>query len=114
MAFTSIKTAGGWSTNAVQAAYSTLFGWDLKAAQVWEPLVDFTPKQVATRGSSITVQLNAYYSAADVIAATTADGDWQSASSVRSRDLARASSSTTSTLSCFMRESPAGPETGHP
>lgn len=71
MAFTSIKTTSGWSTDAVQAAYSLLFGWDLRANKVFENLVDFQPKQVATKGSSVTVQLNAFYGASDVVTATT-------------------------------------------
>src|SRR5512139_910008 len=71
MPMTSIKTTGGWSTTAVQAAYSLLFGWELRANKVFEPLVDFVPKQVPHPGSSITVQLNNYYTAADVVAATT-------------------------------------------
>ena len=71
MAFTSIKTTPGWSDDAVQAAYSTLFGWELRHGRKFEPLVDFTPKQVPHPGSTVTVQLNNYYSTADVVAATT-------------------------------------------
>lgn len=71
MAFTSIKTTGGWATDAVQAAYDVAFNWALRANTVFEPLVDFQPKNVPTKGSSVTVQLNEYYSAADVLAATT-------------------------------------------
>lgn len=71
MAFTSIKTTPGWSDTAVQAAYSTLFDWELRHGRKWYDLVDFTPKQVPHRGDSITVQLNNYYSNADVIAAAT-------------------------------------------
>lgn len=71
MPFTSIKTTGGWSTNAVQAAYALQFEWALRAGKVFEALVDYQPQQVATRGSSITVNVNQYYSSADVIAAAT-------------------------------------------
>ena len=69
MAFTSIATAGGWATTAVQAAYDQYFNWALRAGVVFEPLVDFQPKQPTSKGSSITVQLNQYYTAADVLAA---------------------------------------------
>ena len=71
MAFTSIKTTPGWSDDAVQAAYSTLFAWELRHGRKFYDLVDFTPKQVPHRGDSITVQLNNYYSTSDVVAATT-------------------------------------------
>lgn len=75
MAFTSIATAGGWATSAVQAAYDQYFNWALRAGVVFEPLVDFQPKQPTSKGSSITVQLNQYYTAADVLAATTPLGE---------------------------------------
>lgn len=71
MPFTSIKTTGGWSTTAVQAAYALQFEWALRAGRVFEPFVDFTPQRVPHRGSSITVNVNQYYSSADVLAATT-------------------------------------------
>ena len=71
MPFTSIKTTGGWADNAVQAAYSLKFDWALRHGRVFEPLVDFQPQQVAHPGSSIKVQLNNYYTTADVVAATT-------------------------------------------
>lgn len=70
MAFTSVKTAG-WSDDAVQAAYSTLFAWELRHGRKFEPLVDFQPKQVPHKGSSVTVQLNNFYATSDVIAAAT-------------------------------------------
>ena len=71
MAFTSIKTTGGWATDAVQAAYDKYFAWALKAQPVLMPLVDVQPQQPTAKGSSITLQLNAYYTAADVVAAAT-------------------------------------------
>lgn len=71
MAFTSIKTTGGWAEDGVQAAYSTLFGWELRHGRKFEPLVDFQPKQVPHPGDSVTVQLNNYYTTADVVSATT-------------------------------------------
>lgn len=75
MAFTSIATTGGWATTAVQAAYDQYFNWALRAGVVFEPLVDFTPKQPTSKGSSVMVQLNQYYTAADVLAATTPLGE---------------------------------------
>lgn len=71
MAFTSIKTTGGWATDAVQAAYDKYFAWALKAQPVLMPLVDVQPQQPTSKGSSIKLQLNAYYTAADVVAAAT-------------------------------------------
>ena len=71
MVYTSIKTTGGWSDNAVKAAYALAFDWALRHNRVLEPLVDFQPRQVAHPGSSITVQLNNYYSTTDVVNATT-------------------------------------------
>lgn len=71
MAFTSIKTTGGWSEDAVQAAYALKFNWALRANPLFYGLVDHQPEQVPHRGSSITEQLNAYYSEADVVSATT-------------------------------------------
>ena len=71
MAFTSIKTTGGWSDNAVQAAYALKFNWELRAGRLFYALVDHQPEQVPHPGSSITEQLNAYYTEADVVAATT-------------------------------------------
>lgn len=71
MAFTSIKTTGGWSDDAVQAAYALKFNWALRANPLFYGLVDHQPQQVPHKGSSITEQLNAYYSEADVEAATT-------------------------------------------
>ena len=71
MAFTSIKTTGGWADNSVQAAYDLKFNWALRHGRLFEPLVDFQPQQVAHPGSSIKVSLNQYYTTADVVAATT-------------------------------------------
>jgi len=71
MPFTSIKTTGGWADNSVQAAYDLKFNWALRHGRLFEQLVDFQPQQVAHPGSSIKVSLNAYYTTADVIAATT-------------------------------------------
>jgi N4-gp56 family major capsid protein len=71
MVYTSIQTTPGWSDNAVKAAYSLKFAWALRHGKIFEPFVDFQPQQVPQPGSSITVNLNNYYTSADVIAATT-------------------------------------------
>jgi N4-gp56 family major capsid protein len=71
MAFTSIKTTGGWSTDAVQAAYALQFNWDLHDSVLFYGLIDHEPQQVPHPGSSITEQLNAFYTDADVAAAVT-------------------------------------------
>ena len=70
MAFTSIAN-GGWATNAVQAAYDKYFNWALKAQPVCLPLVDVEPKEPTSKGSSIKMFLNQFYTAADVVTATT-------------------------------------------
>lgn len=70
MAFTSIAN-GGWATNAVQAAYDKYFNWALKAQPVCAPLVDMQPKSPTSKGSSVKMFLNQFYTAADVVTATT-------------------------------------------
>lgn len=71
MVYTSIQTSPGWATDGVKAAYALAFDWALRHDRKFEQLVDFQPRQVPHPGSSITVQLNNYYSTADVVAATT-------------------------------------------
>lgn len=71
MAFTSIKTTPGWSDNAVQAAYALKFNWALHNTTLFYGLVDHQPEQVPHAGSSITEQLNQFYTAADVASAVT-------------------------------------------
>lgn len=71
MAYTSIATTGGWSTNTVTQAYDLFFRWQLKAMPLCRQFVDVRPQQVTHRGSSVQLQLNQYFSAADVLAATT-------------------------------------------
>ena len=71
MAYTSIKTTGGWSTNTVTAAYDLLFRWQLKAMPLCRSYVDVRPEQVTHRGQSVTLQKNQFYTEADVVAATT-------------------------------------------
>lgn len=75
MAFTSIATTGGWSTNTVTAAYDLLFKWQLKAMPLCRQFVDIRPAQPTHRGQSVTLQRNVFYGAADVLAATTPLGE---------------------------------------
>lgn len=70
MAFTSIAN-GGWATNAVQAAYDQYFNWALKAQPVCLPLIDMAPKDQTSKGSSVKMFLNQFYTAADVVSAQT-------------------------------------------
>lgn len=72
MSVTSIKTTGGWADTAVQDAYALKFGWALHNSTMLWPLIDHMPEQVPHPGGSVTEQLNAFYSAADVAAAVTA------------------------------------------
>jgi N4-gp56 family major capsid protein len=72
VAYTSIKTTGGWSTNTVTAAYDLLFRWQLKAMPLCRQFVDVRPEQVTHRGQSVTLQQNQFYSESDVVAALTA------------------------------------------
>ena len=71
MAFTSIKGAAGWPVDAVVAAYDKAFGWALKASGVAYTLIDKEPEEPTSHGSSIKLQLNNYYTEADVVAAQT-------------------------------------------
>jgi N4-gp56 family major capsid protein len=71
VAFTSIKTTNGWPQTAVQAAYDKVFNWELKALPVCTPLVDYSPKEPTSRGSSITLQVNQFYGETDIVAALT-------------------------------------------
>lgn len=71
MAFTSIQTAGWAAGGGVQAAYDQLFRWALKANLVAYPLIDVEPENPTSAGSSVTLYKQAYFAAADVVAATT-------------------------------------------
>jgi len=71
VAFTSIKTTGGWSTNTVTAAYDLYFRWQLKAMPLCRQFVDVRPQNPTHRGDSVTLQLNQYFDKAAVLAATT-------------------------------------------
>jgi hypothetical protein len=75
VAFTSIATAGGWSTDTVTAAYDLLFRWQLKSMPLCRQFVDVRPEQVTHRGSSVKIQLNRYFANADVVAALTPLGE---------------------------------------
>jgi len=70
-AFTSIATAGGYSTNTVQPAYDLLFRWALNVLPQYRSFVDTRPEQVPMTGSSQTLQLNQYFSEAAIAAAKT-------------------------------------------
>lgn len=74
-AFTSIATTGGYSTNTVQAAYDLLFRWALNAQPQYRQFVDVRPQRPSMTGSSITLQLNQYFSDATVTAAKTPLGE---------------------------------------
>lgn len=69
--FTSIATGGGYSTNTVQAAYDLMFHWALNALPQYRQFVDTRPQQPTMHGSSITLELNQFFSQASVIAAKT-------------------------------------------
>lgn len=71
MAYTSIATAGGWSTNTVTQAYDLFFRWQLKAMPLCRQFVDVRPQNVTHRGDSVKLQLNSYFSSTDVVNATT-------------------------------------------
>ena len=71
MTYTSIKTTGGWSTNTVTEAYDLLFRWQLKAMPICRQFVTVRPEQPTHRGDSVTLQLNQFFDAAAVLAATT-------------------------------------------
>ena len=71
MAYTSITTAGWASNGGVQAAYDKAFKWALKSRLVCYPLIDVQPQDETSRGSSVTMYKNAYFTEADVSAAAT-------------------------------------------
>jgi len=73
--FTSVATAGGFSTNTVQPAYDLLFRWALNASPQYRQFVDTRPEQVPMTGSSQTIQVNQYFSDATVTAAKTPLGE---------------------------------------
>lgn len=70
-AFTSIATAGGWSTTGVQAAWDLAFRWQLRSMPTFRQMVDMRPENLTNRGSSSTIQFNQYFSAGVVTTAKT-------------------------------------------
>jgi N4-gp56 family major capsid protein len=74
-AFTSIATSGGYSTNTVKAAYDLLFRWALNAVPQYRQFVDVRPQRPTMNGSSVTLQLNPFFSDATVTAAKTPLGE---------------------------------------
>jgi len=68
---TSIATTGGFSGTTVEGAYDLLFRWALNALPQYRQFVDVRPQQPSMTGSSITLQLNQYFSDATVTAAKT-------------------------------------------
>lgn len=69
--FTSIATSGGYSTNTVEPAYDLLFRWALTVMPQYRQFADVRPAQPTMHGSSITLELNNYFSDATVTAAKT-------------------------------------------
>lgn len=70
-AYTSIATAGGWSTTAVQAAYDEAFRWALRSQPTFRQFVDMRPVNLTNRGSSSTIQFNQFFASAAVTTAKT-------------------------------------------
>lgn len=68
--YTSITT-GGYSDNTVKGAYDLLFRWALNEMPQYRQFVDVRPARPTMRGSSVTLELNNYFSEATVTAAKT-------------------------------------------
>lgn len=67
MAYNSVTNKTGfWAENAVQAAYDRLFGWAFNAESILVPLIDKTPAQPTSPGSSITLFINQFFNDAAV------------------------------------------------
>lgn len=72
MALNSVANATGfWAENAVQAAYDRAFGWAFNAESLLVPLIDKTPDQPTSPGSSITLFINQFFDDAAVKAGLT-------------------------------------------
>lgn len=71
MAYTSIKTTGGWSDNTVTEAYDLLFRLALDSQPICRQFVDVRPGNVTHRGDSVTMQIKNNFSESDVISAMT-------------------------------------------
>jgi N4-gp56 family major capsid protein len=69
--YTSIATSGGYSDNTVKAAYDLLFRWALNEMPQYRQFVDVRPQRPTMNGSSVTLQINPFFSDATVTAAKT-------------------------------------------
>lgn len=69
--YTSIATAGGWSTNTVQPAWDLVFRTALNAKPACRQFVDVRPEKPTAKGSSVSLQITNYFSEASVTAAKT-------------------------------------------
>ncbi len=68
--YTSITT-GGYSDNTVKGAYDLLFRWALNEMPQYRQFVDVRPARPTMQGSSVTLELNNFFSEATVTAAKT-------------------------------------------
>lgn len=68
--YTSITT-GGYSDNTVKGAYDLLFRWALNEMPQYRQFVDVRPQRPTMNGSSVTLELNNFFSEATVTAAKT-------------------------------------------
>lgn len=68
--YTSITT-GGYSDNTVKAAYDLLFRWALNETPQYRQFVDVRPQRPTMNGSSVTLELNQFFSEATITAAKT-------------------------------------------
>jgi N4-gp56 family major capsid protein len=73
--FTSIATAGGWSTNTVKPAWDLLFRTALNPLPTMRQFVDVRPARPTHRGDSVTLQLTQNHSEATITAAKTPLGE---------------------------------------
>ena len=73
--YTSIATAGGWSTNTVKPAWDLLFRAALNPLPVCRQFVDVRPERPTHRGDSVTLQITANHSEATITAAKTPLGE---------------------------------------
>ena len=74
-AYTSIATAGGWSTNTVKPAWDLLFRTALNPLPTMRQFVDVRPAKPTHRGDSTTLQLTQNHSEATITAAKTPLGE---------------------------------------
>lgn len=69
--YTSITT-GGYSDNTVKGAYDLLFRWALNENPQYRQFVDVRPARPTMQGSSVTLELNQFFSEASITAAKAA------------------------------------------